>query len=84
MAQTMAEVSTSAQQLANVATPQEMTAKQAEAVKQAFEKALANMRELAEMISQANTATFSILNQRVAENIEELKGLMPQSEAKKS
>lgn len=83
MAQTMAEVSTSANQFASVASPQEMTAKQTDLVKQTFEKAMNNMRELAEIVSEANTETFAILNQRVTENIEELKALMPQQDSKK-
>lgn len=84
MAQTMAEVSTSANQIASVTSPQEMTAKQTELVKQTFEKAMNNMRELAEIVNTANTETFAILNQRVTENIEELKALMPQQDSKKT
>jgi len=75
LAQAMAEISTAAQQVASAGNPQEMTAKQAELTKQAFEKALANMRELAEMISQANTQAFEVINKRVSESLDELRNL---------
>lgn len=75
LAQTMAEISTAAQQIASAGNPQEMTAKQAELIKQAFEKAVANMRELAEMINQTNTQAFEVINKRVSESLEELRNL---------
>ena len=76
LAQAMAEVSTTAQQIASAGNPQEMSAKQAELTKQAFEKALANMRELAEMINQSNTQAFEVINKRVSESLNELKNLV--------
>ncbi len=53
-----------------------MTTKQAELVRKAFEQALANMRELAEMVSKSNTDAFAIINKRVTESLQELKGLV--------
>lgn len=82
MAQAMAEVTAAAQQLASAENPQAMSAKQAELIKQAFEKALANMRELAEMINKSNTEAFEIINKRVAESLEELRGLTAKTGAK--
>ena len=77
LSQSMSEVSTVAQQLASSASnPQEMTTKQAELVRKAFEQALANMRELAEMVSKSNTEAFAIINKRVTESLQELKGLV--------
>src|SRR5512138_3483085 len=64
MAQALAEVSSMAQQLASTSSPQEAGAKQAELVRQAFEKALANRRELAEMFSKTNTESFELINKR--------------------
>lgn len=75
MAQAMAEVSAAAQQLATSTNPQEMSTKQSALIKAAFEKALANMRELAEMVNQSNTEAFEIINKRVAESLEELRAL---------
>jgi phasin family protein len=77
LSQAMSEVSAVAQQLASAGSnPQEMTAKQAELARKAFEQALANMRELAEMVSKSNTEAFSIINKRVTESLQELKGLV--------
>lgn len=77
MAQSFGEVSNLAQEFASSANnPQEMGTKQAEIVKQAFDKALANMRELAEMVSKTNTEAFEVMNKRFTESLEELKGLM--------
>ena len=74
LSQAMSEVSSIAQQLAGSASnPQEMTAKQAELVRKAFEQALANARELAEMVSKSNTEAFAIINKRVTESLQELK-----------
>ena len=73
----MNEVQSVAQQLAGSASnPQEMTAKQAELVRKAFEQALANVRELAEMVSKSNTEAFAIINKRVTESLQELKTLV--------
>ena len=76
MAQALTEVSSMAQQLASTSSPQEAGAKQAELVRQAFEKALANMRELAEMFSKTNTEAFELINKRFTESLEELKALV--------
>jgi phasin family protein len=51
-------------------------AKQAELGKQTVEKALANMRELAEMATKSQTQAWEVVNRRFHENLEELKKLM--------
>jgi len=77
LSQAMNEVSSVAQQLASAGSnPQEMTTKQAELARKAFEQALANMRELAEMVSKSNTEAFAIINKRVTESLQELKSLV--------
>ena len=76
LSQAMGEVSSIGQQLASAGNAQEMTAKQAELVRKAFEQALANMRELAEMVSKSNTEAFAIINKRVNESLQELKSLV--------
>jgi phasin family protein len=57
-------------------TPQEMAARGTELATQAFGRALANMRELAEMASNSQSQTYEILNRRFQENLEELRKLM--------
>lgn len=75
LAQALAEVATNAQQFAGV-NPQELGSKQMELTRQAFDKAIAHMRELAEMINKTNSEAFELLNRRVTESIEELKALV--------
>lgn len=72
LAQAMADMSAAAQQIASAGDPQRMTAKQAELTRQSYEKTLVSMRELAEMINQANTEAFEVINQRISEVMNEL------------
>lgn len=48
---------------------------QADAAKVAFEKAVANMNELAEAAKKANTDAFDIVQARIKESIDEMKAL---------
>jgi phasin family protein len=79
--ESMAAVSNAAQEIAKAENPQDMTAKEAELARDALEKALANMRELAEMVGKSNTETFEVMNSRFKESLQELSSVM---EAKKS
>jgi phasin family protein len=56
--------------------PAEMAAKGTELATQAFGRALANMRELAEMASKSQAQTYEVLNKRFQENLENLRKLM--------
>ncbi|MBK8183523.1 MAG: phasin family protein [Candidatus Competibacteraceae bacterium] len=77
LSQAVNEISVVAQQLASASgNPQELTTKQAEVARKAFEQALANARELAEIVSKSNTEAFAIINKRVTESLQELKGLV--------
>jgi phasin family protein len=57
-------------------SPAEMAAKGTELAAQAFGRALANMRELAEMATKSQAQTYDVLNRRFQENLEELRKLM--------
>lgn len=74
--ESMAAVSNAAQEIAKADNPQDMTAKETELAREAFEKALANMRELAEMVGKSNTETFDVINSRFKESLQELSGLV--------
>ncbi|MBP2298661.1 phasin family protein [Azospirillum picis] len=54
-------------------TPEEKAAKQADLVKTAFERSLANIRELTEMVAKSNTEAADILAKRVSESLDEIK-----------
>ena len=50
--------------------------KQTEAVRSAFEKTIADMKELAEMASRSQSDAMAHITQRAAEHMEEIKKLM--------
>jgi phasin family protein len=55
--------------------PNADVAKQAELGRQALERALANVRELAEMATTSQTQAWNVINKRFQENLEELRHL---------
>ncbi|MGE5546291.1 MAG: phasin family protein [Solirubrobacterales bacterium] len=71
--QTMDEVAQVAKDITEPGTAQDKAAKQADMAKDAFERALGNMRELAEMMAKANTEAFDLLNKRFSQNMEEVR-----------
>jgi phasin family protein len=56
--------------------PAEVAAKGTELATQAFGRAIANMRELAEMATKSQAQTYEVLNRRFQENLEELRKMM--------
>jgi phasin family protein len=58
------------------ATSAEAMSKQAEAVKQGIEKAVANFRELSELEAQARNNAWKIAQERVQENLSNLQKLL--------
>ena len=71
--QTMSETAHSLETLAKAGSPLDIAAKQAELMKQGFEKALNNLRELAEMVSKAQLDAVSAIGDRVVQSLNELK-----------
>jgi phasin family protein len=62
--------------------PEERLAKNAEIAKQAFEKGVANARELAELVAKANSEAFNVIHKRVSEGFEELRDYAKQRVAR--
>ena len=73
--QTMSEWQKAAQGM-SVKDPGAAVGSAAELAKQAFEKALANMRELAELAIKAQTDAYEVIKHRVQENMEELRSVL--------
>jgi phasin family protein len=71
--QTLEESSTVAKELVEVGTPQEKAIRQTEFAKDAFERALSNSRELAEIIAKSNSEAFELLNKRFTQVLDEVK-----------
>jgi len=62
--------------------PSAAAAKQAELYQVAFEKALANMSELADMVTKSSSEATTVVNQRISESLEEIKALSKKPAAK--
>ena len=53
--------------------PEERVAKNVEVAKQAYEKSVADTRELAELVSKANTEAFNVISKRFTETLDEVR-----------
>jgi phasin family protein len=73
--ETMSQTASSLQTLGKAGSPHEIVAKQVDLTKEGFEKALGNMRELAEMVTKAQNGVMDAISHRVSESLEELKQL---------
>ncbi len=71
--ETMNEASKAVDELSKAGSPPEVAAKQAELAKNAFERALANMRELAEMVAKSNQDATNTVNARISASLDEIK-----------
>ena len=84
--ETMNQTAKSFDTLAKAGSPSEVAAKQAELAKEAFEKALGNMRELAEMVTKAQQGAIDTMSGRISQSLDELKQMalkMKEPSAKK-
>jgi phasin family protein len=77
--QTMQEMTETIRQLSSPESPQVRAAKQAELVKQAYERAVSHMRELGDLIQRSNGEAIAMLNQRFAEAMDEVKSMAQKS-----
>ena len=75
----MEEASKVMQELSNAGAPEEKLARQAELTKEAFERTLSNLRELAEMSAKSNSESLEMINRRVAESLDEFKSAVRRS-----
>ena len=75
MQQSMAAMSEAMQSLTSVETPQVRAARQAEMLKQSYEHAVANMKEIGDLIQRSNAEAVELLNKRFAEAMDEVKTL---------
>lgn len=75
MRQTVEELQKNMQSFMSNGAPEAKAAKGAELTKTAFEKAIANMKELSEMVAKSNGEAFDVINKRVAESLDEIRDL---------
>jgi phasin family protein len=75
MQNTMSGLTETLKGLADSDTPAARAAKQADLLKQAYENAVSNTRELGDLIQKSNTEAMSKLNHRFSEAMSEMKTL---------
>jgi len=81
--QTVEQTTAMVSELMAAGSPEEKVAKQADLVKSAYEKALSNMRELAELVARSNTEAAEVISKRVSESLEELKSAVAKTKGAK-
>lgn len=77
--QSMSEM-TDAVRGATAGNPQDQAAKQAAMVKTTYERAVGNMKELADLIQKSNAEALTVLNKRFSEAMDEVRGLVGKKE----
>jgi len=80
MQQTMTEFSENARELNAAETPQAKAARQAELVKKSYERALANIKDLSDLIQRSNAEALHVLSDRFKEALDEVKTLLEKAE----
>jgi phasin family protein len=76
MQETMAGLTGTLKDLSTTQTPANRAAKQAELLKKAYENAVANTKELGDLIQKSNAEAMSKLNARFSEAMSEMKALL--------
>lgn len=64
--------------IASPSSPEEKVIRQAEVSKAVVEKCIANARDVAETISKCNSQAMDVVNSRMSEGLEELRGIIKQ------
>ncbi|MGE0222242.1 MAG: phasin family protein [Acetobacteraceae bacterium] len=75
MQQSMTEMTEAMRSMTVADSPQARAAKQADLLKQAYERAVANMKEIGDLIQHSHAEAMTLLNQRFTEAMEEVKAL---------
>ncbi len=76
MQNSVAEMTEAMKAFSNADAPQDKAAKQAALAKSTYEKAVANLQEIADLIQKSNNEALAVLNKRFAEAMDEVKGLV--------
>jgi phasin family protein len=79
--QNMADLTEAMRAMSSIEPPQAKAAKQAELLKQAYERAVANMKEIGDLITQSNAEAINLLNSRFGEAMDEVKALASKSKS---
>jgi phasin family protein len=80
MQQAMSELSETMTAGAGAEGPQAKAAKQAELLKKAYERAVAHMQELSDLIQRSNAEAVGVLHKRFSEAMDEVRTLIEQAD----
>ena len=75
MQSAMSEMTDALRSMSGTESPQDRAARQAELLKSGYERAVANMREVADLIQKSNGEALGLLNRRFAEAMDEVKSM---------
>ncbi len=76
MQQTMSELTEGMRQFSSGEPPQARAVRQADMLKGAYERAVANMQEIGDLIQRSNGEALELLNKRFVEAVDEVKTLV--------
>jgi phasin family protein len=77
--QNMTELTEAVRSLSNADAPQAKAAKQAELLKLGYERSVANIKEISDLIQRSSAEAIKLLNQRFTEAMAEIKTLAEKS-----
>ena len=69
----MTEMTEAMRSMGGTENPQDRAARQAELLKAGYERAVSNMKEIADLIQKSNSEALALLNKRFAEAMDEIK-----------
>ncbi len=70
------EASVAAREVMAAGSPEEKAAKQADLMKDAFQRAISNTREMSELLAKSQYEALDVVQKRVLESMDELKSLL--------
>lgn len=70
------EASVAAREVMAAGSPEEKAAKQADLMKDAFQRAIANTREMSELLAKSQYEALDVVQKRVLESLDEIKSLI--------
>jgi phasin family protein len=80
--QSVDEANKAVKEMLAAGSPEEKAARQTELTKAAFERAVSNTRELTQLVARSQSEAIDVLNKRVAEGLDEVKGLIAKTNGK--
>ncbi|MGB8276248.1 MAG: phasin family protein [Alphaproteobacteria bacterium] len=79
--QSVEDVTGAVTDLMSAGSMEDRAVKNAEFAKSVYQKVLANMWDLGEMVTKSNSRAFGVINKRVADSLDEVKSIVSQKAA---